>query len=156
VAFLGRSRGLLKGVELDMVQKQGFMDKLEENTNNNVIDLQALRQSIAGNEPPDENWLESIPVGTILLSIPNDAPKERLVLDCFAVVEKKTMSTCLAQKLPDGRQIDAWFPTLKFSRSNKLHEIIAYVEFGYDDKPSQEEGTKNEVENENGDSSGTV
>lgn len=143
------------------MKKQGFMNIIDENTSDNVVNLDTLRKSLASSEPPDENWVKNLPVGTIFLSLPLNAPKDRIVLDVFAVIEHKTMSVCLAQKIPDGRQVDVWFSALAFSRANKLHEVIAYVTFGYDEEPeapsepSEEEGSE-ELENSDGNSSGPI
>ena len=121
------------------------MTNIEEN---NVINIEDARKALTfGGSGGDENWLAELPPGSVFLSRPNNVGKERLFCDLYCVMEQKKLTTNVIQKMPTGQEIDLWFPTLEFSRNNKLIETIATVEFGYEDpKKEQEETTTEETD----------
>lgn len=102
-----------------------------------IIDFDTAKKALtaAGGSVIDENWLANLPVGSVFLSQRKNTPKDNAYpCDLYAVLEHKTMSSNLAQKLPTGQQVDLWFRTLEFSRMNNKVEVIATVEFGYETK----------------------
>ena len=129
-----------------------------KNMEDNVVDFEATKQLMlktTGGEPPlGENWLKALEQGTVFLSRPKPKqgqPKQPFC-DQFCVIDHKELSSNLIQKMPTGQQVDIWFPTLEFSRSNDFIEIIAQVKFGYSEEQMKtDENLLDKEEGENND-----
>lgn len=137
------------------MEKEQLLIKIDDKTDNIINFKDARTALLTGGTTIDDNWLKALPVGTVFLAKRKDQPKDVLVLDMYCVLEHKTVTSNLMQKIPDGRQADFWFRSLEFSRKNEWVETIAEVELVYDHSKSPEEET-DEKEKEDGNSSGTV
>lgn len=140
---------------VDQIVPKVLKERNFELTADNVVDFATAKNLLktAGGEPPQgENWLRDLPPGTVFLSRPkpNQGKPKQPYCDQFCVIEHKTVTTNLVQKMPTGQQVDIWFPTLEFSRTNDFIEITAQVKFDYTEEQMKidenlpEEGESND------------
>ena len=109
----------------------------------NIIDFNAIRSGLAPGGPGgEENWLKTLPKGTMFVCKRRNAPKDHLALELYFVMEHKDLTSNILQKIPTGQQADLWVDSLEFSRAYLYKETVATVELEYQyDKEEQSELT---------------
>lgn len=104
----------------------------------NVVDLTQVRKGLLGGPAgTDENWLLTIPKGSVFVCKRKNAPKDLLALDLFFCIDHKDTVSNLIQKAPTGQQADLWVNSLEFSRFYKFEKTIATVELDYGTEQSE-------------------
>lgn len=120
----------------NMKKEQILIDLVDKD--DNIIKFPNKQERVAlatGGRDGDENWLENMERGSIFTARVKTKPgqqidpMQKLLLNVYLVQEKKAITTNLIWKMPDERQMNIWVPTLEFSRTMELIELLVVLDF---------------------------